>query len=260
MAKGKEVTVAANTDLAERPSWMEDQEGTRGSEEVGIQDLTIPRLSIVQDLSPQHKKNKAEYIEGADVGMLFNTVTNELYPESVLYIPVYFRMEWVVWKNRDAGGGFVGAFPTQEAAVKAVADHPNAGQETDKGEPVLEVQDTAQHFGLLLDPNSPADNPRATEIVISMSRSQLKPSRQFNSQIRIAGGDRWERYYRLSAIDATNAAGQDYKNWKVEQLGFVSEKIYAQAESLYESVISGQRDIERGQTTKPEENSDDSKM
>ncbi|KKK70021.1 hypothetical protein LCGC14_2928140, partial [marine sediment metagenome] len=25
MAKGKEVTVAANTDLAERPSWMEDQ-------------------------------------------------------------------------------------------------------------------------------------------------------------------------------------------------------------------------------------------
>jgi len=260
MAKGKEVTVAANTDLAERPSWMEDQEGTRGSEEVGIQDLTIPRLSIIHDLSPQHKKNKAEYIKGAEVGMLFNTVTNELYPESVLYIPVYFRMEWVVWKNRDAGGGFVGAFPTQEAAVEAVADHPNAGQETEKGEPVLEVQDTAQHFGLLLDPNSPADNPRATEIVISMSRSQLKPSRQFNSQIRIAGGDRWERYYKLSAITAQNAAGQDYFNWKVEQLGFVSEGVYAQAEALYESVISGQRDVERGAPKVDNETKEDDKM
>ena len=255
MAKGKEVTVAANTDVAERPSWMEDQEGTRGSEEVGIQDLTIPRLSMVQDLSPQRKRNDADYIEGAEEGMLFNTVTNELYPESVLYIPVYFRMEWVVWKNRDAGGGFVGAFPTQEAAVEAVAAHPNAGQETEKGEPVLEVQDTAQHFGLLLDPNSPADNPRATEIVISMSRSRLKPSRQFNSQIRIAGGDRWERYYKLSAVQIAGPRG-DYYNWKVEQLGFVSEGVYAQAEALYESVMSGQRDVERGPTTKEEDTDD----
>jgi hypothetical protein len=255
MAKGKEVTVASNTDLAERPSWM--GEGTRGSEEVGIQDLTIPRLSIIQDLSPQHKANKAEYIEGAEVGMLFDTVTNALYPESVLFVPVYFRMEWVVWKNRDAGGGFVGAYPSQEEAVAAVAEHPNAGQQTDKGDPVLEIQDTAQHFGLLLDPNSPADNPRATEIVISMSRSQLKPSRQFNSQIRIAGGDRWERYYRLSAVGAVNAAGQDYLNWKVEQLGFVSEGVYAQAEALYQSVKAGERDVDRGEPKATEEEDDD---
>lgn len=253
MAKGKEVTVASNTDIAERPSWM--GEGTRGSEEVGIQDLTIPRLQIVQSLSPQRKKNEAEYIEGAEEGMLFNSVTNELYPEFVLFVPVYFRMEWVVWKHRDAGGGFIGAFPSQEEAVTAVAAHPNAGQETEKGEPVLEVLDTAQHFGLLLDPNSPADNPRATEIVISMSRSQLKPSRQFNSQIRIAGGDRWERYYKLSAVQVDGPRG-DYFNWKVEQLGFVSEEIYNAAESLYQSVKSGQRDVERGPIVTEEEDDD----
>lgn len=254
MAKGKEVTVASNTDIAERPSWM--GEGTRGSEEVGIQDLTIPRLQIVQSLSPQRKKNEAEYIEGAEEGMLFNSVTNDLYPEFVLFVPVYFRMEWVVWKHRDAGGGFVGAYPSQEEAVAAVAAHPNAGQETEKGEPVLEVLDTAQHFGLLLDPNSPAEDPRATEIVISMSRSQLKPSRQFNSQIRIAGGDRWERYYKLSAVQIDGPRG-DYFNWKVEQLGFVSEAIYNAAESLYESVKSGQRDVERGPITTTEEEDDD---
>lgn len=253
MAKGKEVTVASNTDIAERPSWM--GEGTRGSEEVGIQDLTIPRLQMVQSLSPQRKKNDADYIEGAEEGMLFNSVTNELYPKSVLFIPVYFRMEWVVWKHRDTGGGFVGAYPSQEEAVTAVADHPNAGQVTDNGDPVLEVLDTAQHFGLLLDPNSPADNPRAAEIVISMSRSQLKPSRQFNSQVRIAGGDRWERYYRLSAVQIEGPRG-DYFNWKVEQLGFVSEEVYAQAETLYKSVKSGQRDVERGETKVKEEGDD----
>lgn len=254
MAK-KDVAVAAPTDIAERPDWM--GESNRGSEEVTIQDLTIPRLSMIQDLSPQRKKNAAEYIEGCEEGMLFNTVTNQLYPKWVLFVPVYFRMEWVVWKHRDAGGGFIGAFATQEEAVAAVGDHPMAGQVTEKGDPVIEIQDTAQHFGLLLDPDSPAEGPRATEIVISMSKSQLKPSRQLNSQIRISGGDRWERYYKLSAVSVQNAKGQDYFNWKVEQLGFVSEATYTQAEGLYESVKAGERDVERGSVTTEEETDND---
>lgn len=254
MAKGKAVTVASNTDVAERPDWMGDE--GRGSEEVTIQDVTIPRLQMVQDLSPQRKKNQAEYIEGCEEGMLFNSVTNQLYTEPVLFVPVYFRMEWLIWKHRDAGGGLQGVYATQAEAVAAAGEHPLAGQTTDKGEPVIEVQDTAQHFGLLLDPNSPAEDPRATEIVVSMSKSQLKPSRQFNSQIRIAGGDRWERYYRFSAVEVDGAKGT-YYNWKVEQLGFVSEAVYAQAEALYESVISGQRDVERDSPTSEEEVDDD---
>jgi hypothetical protein len=232
MAK-KNVAVASQTGLAERPDWMGDS--NRGSEEVTINDLTIPRLSIIQDLSPQRKKNAAEYIEGAEEGMLFNTVTNQLYTEPVLFVPVYFRMEWIVWKHRD---------------------HPLAGQVTEKDEPVLEIQDTAQHFGLLVDPNSPLDAIRTTEIVISMSRSQLKPSRQLNSQIRISGGDRWERYYRLSAVQVDGGRGE-YYNWKVEQLGFVPEDVYKRAEHLYESVKSGERDVERGPASGDDVTEDD---
>jgi hypothetical protein len=231
-------------------------EQSRGSEEVKITDITIPRLSMVQDLSPQRKKNNAEYIEGCEEGMTFNTVTRELYADPVLFVPVYFRLEWLIWKHRDSGGGLQGVCATQEEAVALVGAHPLAGQVTEKNEPVLEVQDTAQHFGLLLDPNSPAEAPRATEIVVSMSKSQLKPSRQLNSQIRIAGGDRFERYYRLSAVQVDGARGE-YYNWKVEQLGFVSETIFAQAEALYESVVSGKRDVERDDPTSKEEADDD---
>jgi hypothetical protein len=256
VAKSKEVTVASQTALAERPSYLGEE--SRGSEEVTIQDITIPRLSMVQDLSPQRKKNNAEYIEGCEEGMTFNTVTNELYADPVIFVPVYFRLEWLVWKHRDAGGGLQGVCATQEEAVALVAAHPLAGQLTEKQEPVLEVQDTAQHFGLLLDPNSPAEDPRATEIVVSMSKSQLKPSRQLNSQVRIAGGDRFERYYRLSAVQVDGARGE-YYNWKVEQLGFVAEKVFAQAEALYESVVSGKRDVERDDATSEEE-ADDSNM
>jgi hypothetical protein len=253
VAKSKEVTVASQTALAERPSYLGQE--SRGSEEVTIQDITIPRLSMVQDLSPQRKKNNAEYIEGCEEGMTFNTVTNELYADPVIFVPVYFRLEWLVWKHRDAGGGLQGVCATQEEAVALVGAHPLAGQMTEKQEPVLEVQDTAQHFGLLLDPNSPAEDPRATEIVVSMSKSQLKPSRQLNSQVRIAGGDRFDRYYRLSAVQVDGARGE-YYNWKVEQLGFVSEAIFAQAEALYESVVSGKSVVERDDSTSEEEETD----
>ena len=255
MAK-KDVANVANTAVADRPAYMGGGIG-RGSEEVTITDITIPRLSMVQDLSPQRKKNNAEYIEGCEEGMLFNTVTNELYKDPVLFVPVYFRLEWLIWKHRDTGGGLQGVFATQEEAVAAVGKHPLAGQTTEKGEPVLDVQDTAPHFGLLLDPNSPADNPRATEIVISMSKSQLKPSRQLNSMIRIAGGDRFERYYRVSAVQVDGARGE-YYNWKIEQLGFVSQAVFAQAEALYESVVSGKRDVDRDNP--PSEEVDDNNM
>ncbi len=253
MVAKKEVTVASQTALTERPDWMGDK--SRGSEEVTIQDITIPRLSMVQDLSPQRKKNNAEYIEGCEEGMLFNTVTNELYKTSVIFVPVYFRLEWLVWKHRDSGGGLQGVCATQDEAVALVGAHPLAGQMTDKNEPVLEVQDTAQHFGLLLDPNSPAEDPRATEIVVSMSKSQLKPSRQLNSQVRIAGGDRFDRYYRLSAVQVDGARGE-YYNWKVEQLGFVAKAVFKQAEALYESVVSGKRDVERDDATSHKEEED----
>lgn len=244
--KGKSVATAQSTGLQERPDWMRNDGPARGSEEVGINDLTIPRLSIIQDLSPQRKKNNAEYIEGAEEGMLFNTVTNTLYGRSVNFVPVYFRLEWVIWRHRDAGGGFMGAFKTEEEAVEAFSGLPEAGQTTKKGEPVLSIQDTAQHFGLLLD-----EELGPHEIVVSMSKSQLKPSRQFNSMIRLAGGDRFERVYTLSAVEVEGAQGT-YYNWKINQLGYVDKETYSRAEALYDAVSSGKRDVERGPATPAE--------
>ena len=73
IAKKEETGIVLSED---RPDFMGNSQ--RGSEDVTIDDLTIPRVDIIQDLSPQHKKNKPEYIEGAEVGMLFNTVTGKL--------------------------------------------------------------------------------------------------------------------------------------------------------------------------------------
>lgn len=237
MAKSKEVaTIGDNLPAADRPSWMKD-DSHRGNEGVTTQDMTIPRISIIQDLSPQGKKSKPEYIEGAEPKMAFNTVTQELYGESIYVVPVLFRKEYVIWKDIDHGGGFKGAFPTMGEAEDAMAQLEDADK--------CEVVDTAQHFVLVLEKDSPMEAPRYTEAVISMSKSQMKPSRQWNSMIQAAGGDRFERMYRLDVVDDKNAAGQEYYNWKPRQLGYVNEILYKAAERLYDAVKGGAKDVAR---------------
>ena len=68
-------------------------EGNRGSENVGTDDLVIPRLEIVQALSPAVKKGDPGYIKGAELGDLTNSVTRKNYGESVLVIPVHYTKQ-----------------------------------------------------------------------------------------------------------------------------------------------------------------------
>ncbi|KKL86468.1 hypothetical protein LCGC14_1944460, partial [marine sediment metagenome] len=136
------------------PDYIRSKGPARGSEEVKSADLVIPRLEIVQSLSPARKKTDPMFIEGAEEGMIFNNVTRELYAD-VRIVPVYFRKEFLIWKDREHGGGFRGAFPSQPEAEEARTA-------LEDGE-FCAVIDTAQHFCLIV-----RSNGRSNEIVVSM--------------------------------------------------------------------------------------------
>jgi len=235
----------AMTFSEDRPNYMQDT--GRGQEGVGVDDMTIPRIDVIQDISPQRKKNEPEYIEGAEEGMLLNNVTQELYGDSIFFVPVFFRKEWVIFKDRKKGGGFRGAFNSEVEA--------NAGLlELEDGQD-CEVLDTAQHFGMIIKPDGSTEN-----AVISMSKSKMKVSRKWNSIINIAGGDRFSRVYRISGVGDENGAGEKYYNLAVKQLGYTPEEVYHKAEGLYETISSGALDVNRGEApagSAPVEDDDD---
>ena len=241
MAKTKEVaTTEEEMFPAVAPDYM-NQDSTRGQEGVGVEDLTIPRLDVIQDLSPQHKSNKPEYIEGAEVGMLFNSVTKNLYGDTVYFVPVFFRKEFVIWKSRNAGGGFMGAYPSEAAAKHELESQSLDLTELDtKGDPMYQITDTAQQFGMIIH-----DDGTTEDIVMSMSKSKMKTSRQLNTISKIAGGDRFSRVYKISAVEEQNKQNQDYWNLTVSQLGYTPEDVYHKAEKMYDSISSGVRDVNR---------------
>jgi hypothetical protein len=158
--------------------------------------------------------------------MLYNNVSRELFKDGVMVVPVLFKKQWLIWKDRKAGGGFRGAFDTKDEAVLAVQDLVESGEVG-----AMDIVDTAQNLCLVLHPDG-----KVSEIAISMSKSKMKVSRQWNSMIRLNGGDRFSRVYQLTAVEQENSAGETFFNYHIVSLGFPSEKVYKAAEALYEDM------------------------
>lgn len=220
----KNEVAAVNPDL---PAYLQNKAGApRGAEHVGHEDLVIPRLEVVQALSKCRKKSEATYIEGAEEGMLYNSVTRELYGPEVVLVPVAFKKDYLLWMDIKKGGGFKGAYPTLEQAEAARAAMPEADD--------IEINDTAQHFCLMLKPNN-----KIEEIVVSMAKSKLKTSRKWNSLIRISEADSFAKAYKMSAVALKNAANQDYFGLDVSGGVWVPEDVHARGEKLWKQVEAG---------------------
>lgn len=242
-APAKKETPVESTDLvamaaAEVPDYIK-QDASRGNENITQDDLVIPRLSLIQSISPERKKTDPAYIEGAEEGMMFNTVTRKLYTTATV-VPVTYEKLFLAWRDRKLGGGFAGAHRTAEEANAAIL----AEEQTDG----WEVQDTPTQLCILID-----EDGTLSEIAIPMSRSKAKISKRWNSVIRVMGGDRFSRAYTVTSVEDSNDQGQDYFNFSIVPKGFAPQDAYMVAEKLYEDLMSGDRVVDLGKEEAGEE-------
>ncbi len=235
------VALKSNGDISpfaasELPAHLQNQQGpARGNEEVSSKDMVLPRLELVQASSPIKEQPGNEDVRD---GQLFNSVTGEVYGDFAYFVPVYYRMEHLIWKDSDSGGGFFGSFPSEDTARvhfnRLVKDDPSLGGKAENGRDMLEIVDTPVQFGLLIDPEG-----RQEQIVISMPKTKAKVSRKWNATIQLAGGDRFARVYKISSFTDENKKGKKFKNFVVQPSGFAPEAVYRNAEQLYEAFRSG---------------------
>lgn len=224
MATTKKTEVAVKEEGAlmfaqELPSYM-SQGTARGSEEVKSSDIVLPRMEIVQALSPIKEVN-----EDAREGYLFNSVTQEVIGELAYFVPVYYRMEFLVWKDQNKGGGFFGSFNSQKEAEARKHEAVMNGESPDD----IEIVDTPVQYGIRI-----TEDGSTEQIVISMAKTKSKVSRKWNAMIQIAGGDRFSRVYKLSTFRDENKKGQKFYNYVVQPAGYTPERVYKEAEKMYE--------------------------
>jgi len=216
-AEPKEVVVTeqdANALALAAEAELFDTGASTGFENVTAKDLLIPRITILQGLSPQVTRGKPEFNPDLRPGMIYDVGLTEVFEEAIHVIPVHFFKQWLEWAPRNTGKGLV-----------AVHDNGSILDQTEKdakNKDVLPngnyVSETAQFYVLNL-------SARNRKSFIAMTSTQLKKSRSWltraqNVMIPRADGTEFQaplfyHSYILSTVPESNAEGA-WDGWKIE--------------------------------------------
>jgi hypothetical protein len=224
-----------------------------GMDQVRSEDMSIPFLRILAQLSPQVNKRDGAYVDGAEAGMLYNTVANEAYDgeKGVLVIPCYYNRRYVEWKPREKGGGYVNSYDVDDKIV-------NTTYRDDRGNDVLPngnlLTNTAQFFVLLL-----SEDGMPQRCLITMTSTQLKKARKWVTQMqsRTAMGKNgmfvlpmMSQVYRLRTVEERNDKGSWF-GWEISHersLDLADEKpVFDLGVSFSKSVRAGEVKVKEDQ-------------
>ena len=85
VATKKEGALAAN---------IFEADANQGAQNISQEDLALPFLKILGQLSPEVNKRDGKYVEGAEPGKIINTVTNELY-DTLNVVPCHYKRQYI---------------------------------------------------------------------------------------------------------------------------------------------------------------------
>jgi hypothetical protein len=238
------------------PSNIFEEDAAKGLGKIGQEDLALPFLKILGQLSPEVNKRDGKYVEGAEPGMIFNSVSGDLYDgvKGIDVIPCFYKLEYIEWKDRGEGPGAPVAIYDSSSDImsktKADASYkdrlPNGNY----------IEKTASHFVIIT-----GDSPSTA--LISMKSTQLKISRKWNSMmsgIKLKGKNglytpaSFSHIYKLKTTQMSNDKGTWF-GWEVSKVGPITDaSIYQQAKSFSESISKGAVKAKHGEQ-KPAESS-----
>jgi len=217
-----------------------------GFENIDQESLALPILKLLQNGSGEAQKRNANYVEGAEPGMFFNTVTRKLYDgdKGIQVIPCHYRLEYQEWADFGTGSGRPeNIYPASSDILSKTTKDANGKDRLPNGN---YIQKTSQHFVIITDGNS------AETALISMYSSQAKVSRKWNSMmmsITKNGKDGpytpppFSHYYKISSVENTGKGNQWY-GYNIVKVGEVTDaNVYKRAKTFYESCRRGDSSV-----------------
>jgi hypothetical protein len=223
------------------PANMFEDDAAKGLGAIGQEDLALPFLKILGQLSPEVNKRDGKYVEGAEPGMIYNSVSGELYDgvKGIDVIPCFYKLEYIEWKDRGEGlGAPVAIYDSSSDIMSKTTPDANYKDRLPNGN---YIEKTASHFVIVA-----GDSPSTA--LISMKSTQLKISRKWNSMmsgIKMKGANgmftpaSFSHIYKLKTTQMSNDKGTWF-GWEVSKIGPVTDKgLYDQAKGFSDSISKG---------------------
>ena len=145
-----------------------EADADKGTQNISQEDLALPFLKVLGQLSPEVNKTHGKYVEGAEPGKIINTVTNELY-SNINVVPVFYKRKYIEWQDRGTSTGAPVAIHESDSDI--ISQTTRGKDYKDRLPNGNYLENTADHFVILL-----GDSPQTA--LISMKATQLKVSRK----------------------------------------------------------------------------------
>ena len=236
----KQVTIKKAAPLPS--SILFEDDSSAGFENVKQSSLALPILKLLQNGSAEAQKRNQNYVQGAEPGMLLNTVTKKVYDGStgIEVIPCHYKLEYQEWSDFGTGSGRPeNIYPDDSDILTKTTQDQMKKDRLPNGNYILTV---GQHFVLILDKDGSTES-----ALISMSSSQGKISRKWNSMmmsITLDGKNgpytppSFSHVYKISTI-LNSGKGNQWYGYNIQKVGPVTDKaVYERAKQFYQSLAS----------------------
>ena len=249
MANGKRKTNEVKQEVAPKQSFSiaaaSEDMADKGFEQMGANDLALPFLKVLGQLSPQVTQGDPAFIADARPGMIFNSVTQDLFDgqRGIEIVPCYYKLEYLEWPDRQEGANApVNTYPADSDILSQTK---RDEQNLDRLPNGNYIQETASHFVLRVEDGQPQET-----ALMSMKATQRKKSKMWNSMMRSVKEKRsdgkgfytpamFTQRYLLTTVLEKNAKGTWY-GWKISHIGAVQNQLTLDAAmGFYDSCLKG---------------------
>lgn len=251
MAKAANVTALTKKDDQLPAEMMEQFELDAGQGvSTATEDNLVPFVAVLQSNSPQVIPRNPKQIDGASAGDILITSLNRYWKgeSGIEFQACAFDQDYVEWRLRDNGGGFVGRHPRMPENAKEKPDPKNPQRVLWLMPSGTQIVHTRYHYGFILNPQDAQGEGSPLglmQAVISLSSTGHTFSRTWMTQmngLRLPSGKAVPsraRKYRLVTDPKSNQAG-DWFGWKVSDLGWITDaEQYDRGTALFQAIRDG---------------------
>jgi len=239
----QEAGAVANIDL--------EQFADAGFDNVDSKSLALPFLKVLGQLSPQVTQGDSQFNPEARPGMIYNTVTDELYDGAggITVIPCYYKLEYIEWRDREKGA--VAPVNVYSSGSDIMTKTTRGDDGKDRLENGNYIEETASHYVMIVQED------KSSTAMITMKSTQRKKSKKWNSMMMSLRQKRkdgkgffrpapFTQQYTIKTVLEKNNLGSWY-GWEIEHTGTVgSEDTIKAAFEFYESCKKGAVRVNHG--------------
>ena len=229
-----------------------EQFGDAGFENVDSKSLALPFLKVLGQLSPQVTQGDSQFMAEARAGMIYNTVTDELYDgqKGIYVIPCYYKLEYIEWRDRDKGAvAPINVYPADSDIMTKTTRGDDGKDRLENGN---YIEETASHYVMVV------EEEKSSTALITMKSTQRKKSKKWNSMMMSLRQKKkdgkgffkpapFTQLYRLKTVLEKNNLGSWY-GWEITSEGTCeSQTLVERAAKFRQSVMGGTVKVKHGQ-------------